>query len=355
MRFQNEGDDLMVRALRTITLRWTIAPFLLLLLGCTKSAPPASDEKKVVSDFKIGLVLDKGGRDDKSFNTAAYKGASLAAKDLNADLKYIESPNDSSFEPSLRALSEKNYDLIIAVGFSQKDALQKVAAQFPKIKYAIVDAPVEGANIQSLMFAEQEGSYLVGYLAGLVTKTGVIGFVGGMEIPMIKRFEMGYEAGAKAARSDIKVLVNFIGNTNDAWVNPARAKELSLAQFGNKADIVFAPAGASAMGAFDAAEEKKLLAIGVDSNQNWVKPGRILTSMLKRVDEAVYRVIKDTKAGQFKNGVQSFSLKDKGVDYAVDEHNEKLIAPFKEKLEKVRADIISGKIKVPDYYETRKK
>lgn len=330
--------------------------FALNLASCTKkeSPTPASGVAGTKAVFRVGLVLDKGGRDDKSFNSAAFKGASQAIKDFGIELKDVESPNDTSFEPSLRMLAEKGYPLVIGIGFSQKDALTKVSAQFPNTKFAIVDAPIEAVNVQSLMFAEHEGSYLVGYLAGLATKTGTIGFIGGMEIPLIKRFQLGFEAGVKAAKPDAKIVVNYIGNTSDAWANPARGKELAMAQYGNKADVIFAPAGASAMGVFDAAEEKNLYAIGVDSNQNWIKPGRIISSMLKRVDEAVYNVIKETSQGNFKSGVKTFGLKDKGVDYAIDQHNEAFMKPHKEKIEAQRQDILSGKIKVPDYYEIQK-
>ena len=304
------------------------------------------------SKLKIGLVLDRGGRDDKSFNAAAFKGASEAVKELGLELKDVESPNDHSFEPAIRSLAERGHQLIIAIGFAQKEAVEKVAPQFPQTKFAIIDAPIDLPNVQSRMFAEHEGSYMVGYLAGQATKSNTIGFVGGMDIPLIRRFFVAYEAGAKAANPKIKVLETYVGNTSEAWANPSRAKELALSHYNNKSDIIFTAAGASSMGVFDAAEEKKLFAIGVDSNQNWVKPGLILTSMLKRVDLAVYHIIKDTFQNKFAAGQSVMSLKDDGVGYAVDEYNEKLIGPYKEKLESIKADIISGKIAVPDYYQT---
>ncbi|MDH4467313.1 MAG: BMP family ABC transporter substrate-binding protein [Bacteriovoracaceae bacterium] len=319
----------------------------------TKTTESASDAvTNAAAKMKVGLVLDRGGRDDKSFNAAAFKGASEATKDLGIELKDVESPNDSSFEPALRSLAERGYQLVIAIGFAQKEALEKIAPQFPNTKFAIIDAPIEMPNVQSKMFAEHEGSYMVGYLAGLATKTNTVGFVGGMDIPLIRRFYMAYSAGAKAANSKINVLETYVGNTSEAWANPSRAKELALAQYNNKSDIIFTAAGASSMGVFDAAEEKKLFAIGVDSNQNWVKPGLILSSMLKRVDLAVANVIKDTFDNKFVAGKSVMNLKDAGVGYAVDEYNEKLIAPYKMKLEEVKSDIISGKIAVPDYYQS---
>jgi basic membrane protein A len=176
-----------------------------------------------------------------------------------------------------------------------------------------------------------------------------------MDIALIRRFQMGFEAGVKAANPEAKILVNYAGITSEAWANPNRGKELALSQYNRGVDVIFAAAGATNMGVFDAAEEKKRYAIGVDSNQNWVKPGLILTSMLKRVDVAVFDVIKSEKEKTFQKGTKYFGLADKGIDYAVDENNEKLVAPFKDRLEKVRQDVIAGKVKVPDYYESPKK
>ena len=326
-----------------------------LFAGCKKEGDTGAGNNKSGSTFKVGLVLDKGGRDDKSFNSSAYRGASQAVKELGVELKEIESPDDNSFEPALKSLADRGFPLIIAVGFSQKDAVDKVAPLYPNVHFALVDAVSTVPNVASLMFAEHEGSFLVGYLAGLASKTGVVGFVGGMEVPMIKRFHLGYEAGVKEARKTAKVLVNYAGNTSDAWANPARGKELALSQHNQKADIIFHAAGATGMGVFDAAEEKKFFAIGVDSNQNWVKPGRVLTSMLKRVDNAVFEIIKESTQGQFKGGLRTFSLKDQGVDFAMDEHNQSLVEPYKTQLEAMKQKVIAGQVSVPDFYELQKK
>ncbi len=225
------------------------------------------------SPIKVALVLDKGGKDDKSFNAAAYAGATKAKQELGIQLKYVEATDDNAFETLLRGFSQKEYDLIIGVGFAQAEAIKKVASQFPKKHFAIVDASVAGANVRSLLFAEHEGAYLVGAIGAMKSKTGVLGFVGGMDVPLIRRFQKGYEAGAKKINPKAKVITNYVGVTADAWNNPAKAKELTLAQFASGADIVFGAAGASNNGMFDAAEEKKKYVIGVDSNQNWVKPG----------------------------------------------------------------------------------
>jgi basic membrane protein A len=323
--------------------------------GCTRNAPaPADANAAKKTGVKIGLVLDMGGKDDKSFNSAAFRGATDAAKQLGVELKEVESPDDAAFEPALRTFAERGYPLVIAIGFAQVDAVKKVAPSFPNTHFAIVDGIVEAPNVSSLMFAEHEGSYLIGYYAALLSKTGKIGFIGGMDIALIRRFQIAYEAGAKAANPKIQIEINYVGVNSSAWANPTRGKELALSQYGRGVDVIFHAAGASGLGVFDAAEEKQAYVIGVDSNQNGVKPGRVATSMLKRVDTAVFNVIKDQADGKFKAGTRYFGLKDGGIDYAVDANNEKVIAPFKAKLEEVRKKIESGQIKVPDYYEMKK-
>ncbi len=302
--------------------------------------------------FKVGLVLDRGGKDDKSFNSSAYEGATRAKNTSRILLKYVEAADDNAFEPMLRAFAMADYDLIIGVGFAQKEAIQKVAAQFRNRHFAIVDAQVEEPNVRSLMFQEHEGAYLVGAIAAMTSKTGKIGFVGGMDIPLIRRFEMGYEAGAKKINPQIAVLANFVGVTSEAWNNPPKGKELALSQYEAGADVIFAAAGASGLGVFDAAEERKRFAIGVDANQDWTKPGLILTSMLKRVDEAVFLTINEARAGKFTGGVKWFGLANHGVDYSFDKYNAKILTePVRRRADELKADIIAGKIVVPDYYK----
>lgn len=306
------------------------------------------------ANIKVGLVLDKGGKDDKSFNSAAYAGATKAEKDLKIELKYVEATDTNAIENLHRNFARKNYDLVIGVGFAQTDAVKKVSAQFPKVKFAIVDGEITAANVRSLMFEEHEGSFLVGALAAMASKTHSVGFIGGMDIPLIRRFAMGYVAGAKYVDPKINISENYVGVTGEAWNNPAKSKELALAQYGKNIDVIFVAAGASNTGVFDAAEEKKKFAIGVDSNQNWMKPGTILTSMLKAVDVAVYETIKETQAGQFKAEVARFGLKNNGVDYTVDKYNEKLITPeMKKKVDEIKKKIIAGQIQVPDYYKKK--
>ena len=308
------------------------------------------------AELKIGLVLEKSGKDDKSFNASAYQGVKRAEKELGVMTKTVEAPDNSAYESLQRSFAEKKFDLIISVGFHQLDAIKASAARFPDQKFILVDEDAKMPNVRSLMFEEHEGSYLVGALAALHSKTGTVGFIGGMDVPLIRRFQLGYEAGVKKINPKAKVLVNYLGVTGDAWNNPPKAKELGLDQYNRGADIIFAAAGNSGLGVFDAAEAQNKLAIGVDSNQNWVKPGKVLTSMLKHVDEAVFDSIKSFKEGKFTTGLVRYGVKSHGVDYAIDKNNEKMITEDdKKKLEAIRGDIASGKIKVPDYYLIQKK
>ena len=304
------------------------------------------------AEFKVGLVLDRGGKDDKSFNSSAYQGANEAKNKLGIFLKYVEATDDNAFEPLLRAFAQRDFDVIIGVGFAQKEPIKKVAALFPQKRFVIVDAEVDAPNVCSLIFEEHEGAYLVGAIAAMTSKTTKIGFVGGMDVPLIRRFAMGYEAGAKKINPQVTVLENYVGVTSEAWNNPPKGKELAVSQYEAGADVIFAAAGASGLGVFDAAEEKRKFAIGVDANQDWVKPGLILTSMLKKLDAAVFATIEETKSGKFTAGVKRFGLANKGIDYSVDQYNEKILAqPVRKRADELKAEIIAGKIIVPDYYK----
>jgi len=291
------------------------------------------------------IIYDLGGKFDKSFNEAAYNGMEKWKKDTGKKYLEFEVTNESQREQSVRRMAEKGASPIISVGFSQASAVEKVAKEFPKLTFAIVDMVVDLPNVQSVVFKEQEGSFLVGTMAAMASKTGKVGFVGGMDIPLIRRFECGYEQGAKFANAKAEVFQNMTGTTGAAWNDPARGGELAKAQFAKGADVVFAAAGGTGTGVYQAAKDSGKLAIGVDSNQNHLQPGTMLTSMLKRVDVAVYNVSKE-----FKPGITVLGLKEGGVDYAMDEHNAKLVtADMKKKVEAAKADIISGKIKVSDY------
>jgi basic membrane protein A len=315
-------------------------------------------------NIKVGIVFDIGGKNDRSFNAAAWEGVKRAKRDLNICLYDVEPGNPTSIEPAMRAFAEKNFDLIIGVGFAQGPIMQKVAEDYPNAQFAIVDGVIKDKNdvplknVASLVFREHEGSFLVGMIAAAKSKTGVLGFVGGMDIPLIHRFETGYEEGARSVNPNIRVIDNYVGVTDAAWNNPGKGKELALSQISQGADVIFTAAGNSGLGAFDAVEqygknqqtdEANKFVIGVDSNQNGVKPGFVLTSMVKRVDIAVYDVVKEVLGGNFKGGFHVFGLDKDGVAYAMDNFNESLIPKeIRQKVEESKAKIISGEIKVTD-------
>jgi basic membrane protein A and related proteins len=291
------------------------------------------------------IVYDMGGKFDKSFNEAAYVGMENWKKETGKQYLEFEIANESQREQAIRRMAEKGASPIIGVGFSQASAIEKVAKEFPKLNFVIVDMVVGLPNVQSVVFKEQEGSFLVGAMAAIASKTGKVGFVGGMDIPLIRRFECGYEQGAKFANPKAEVFANMTGTTGAAWNDPTRGGELAKAQFAKGADVVFAAAGGTGVGVYQAAKDSGKLAIGVDSNQNHLQPGTMLTSMLKRVDVAVYNVSKS-----FAPGVTVLGLKEGGVDYAIDANNAKLVtADMKKRVDAAKADIISGKIKVTDY------
>ena len=291
------------------------------------------------------IVFDMGGKFDKSFNEAAYQGMERWKKETGKQYLEFEISNESQREQAIRRMAERGASPIIGIGFGQASSIEKVAKEFPKLQFAIIDMVVNLPNVQSVVFKEQEGSFLVGAMAAIASKTGKVGFVGGMDIPLIRRFQCGYEQGVKFANAKAQVFSNMTGTTGAAWNDPARGGELAKAQFAKGADIVFAAAGGTGMGVYQAAKDSGKLAIGVDSNQNHLQPGTMLTSMVKRVDLAVYNVSKGHKPG-----VSDLGLKEGGVDYAMDTHNAALVsADMKKKVEAAKADIISGKIKVADY------
>ena len=291
------------------------------------------------------VVFDMGGKFDKSFNEAAYNGIERWKKETGKPYLEFEVSNESQREQAIRRMAERGANPIIGIGFGQASGIEKVAKEFPKLNFTIIDMVVQQPNVQSVVFKEQEGSFLVGTMAALASKTGKVGFVGGMDIPLIRRFQCGYEQGAKYANPKAEVFANMTGTTGAAWNDPARGGELTKAQFAKGADVVFAAAGGTGVGVYQAAKDGGKLAIGVDSNQNHLQPGTMLTSMLKRVDVAVYNAAKAHQPG-----VTVLGLKEGGVDYAMDDNNAKLVtADMKAKVEEAKADIISGKIKVADY------
>jgi basic membrane protein A len=291
------------------------------------------------------VVYDMGGKFDKSFNEAAFNGMEKWKKETGKKYLEFEVSNESQREQALRRMAERGATPIIGIGFGQASAIEKLAKEFPKLQFAIIDMVVNMPNVQSVVFKEQEGSFLAGTLAALASKTGKLGFVGGMDIPLIRKFQCGFEQGVKYTNSKAEVYANMTGTTGAAWSDPARGGELAKAQFAKGTDVVFAAAGGTGIGVYQAAKDSGKLAIGVDSNQNHLQPGTMLTSMVKGVDVAVYNVAK-----AFKPGVLVLGLKEDGVGYALDAHNAKLItADMKKKVDAAKADIISGKIKVADY------
>lgn len=352
-------------------MRFLTAVLLLTLLGIALAGPGchvasygADDKSKV----HVGIVFDIGGKDDRSFNAAAWAGVRCAETGKWPDgtdcgkpkmdivLRDIEPGNPTSIEPAMRAFAERGYDLIIGVGFAQAPIIEQVAKEYPNIHFAIVDGVSNLPNVASLVFKEHEGSYLVGMLAAETSKTGTIGFIGGMDIGLIHRFEKGYEEGAQSINPQIRIVQNYVGVTDAAWNNPGKGKEIAMAQIGKGADVIFTAAGNSGLGAFDAVEQagKKdgratHFVIGVDSNQNMVKPGFVLTSMVKRVDNAVYSIVQDVVSGKFQAGFHVYGLDKDGVGYSMDQFNKDLIPPDAiQKVEEAKKKIISGEIKVTD-------
>ncbi len=291
------------------------------------------------------VIYDMGGKFDKSFNQSGYEGAERWKKETGKKYIEFEIANPTQREQAQRRMAERGADPIVGIGFSQGSAMEKVAKDFPKIKFALIDAEVKLPNVQSITFKEQEGSFLVGMMAAMASKTGKVGFIGGMDIPLIRKFQCGYEQGAKYANPNIVLSANMTGTTPTAWNDPARGAELAKAQFAAGVDVIFAAAGGTGIGVYQAAKDAGKLAIGVDSNQNHVQPGTMLTSMVKRVDVAVYTAFKGVVPGS-----TALGLKEGGVDYALDDNNAKLVTPdMKKRVDAAKADIIAGKIKVIDY------
>lgn len=299
---------------------------------------------------KLGIVYDAGGKFDKSFNQSAAEGIERFKKQNGINVFEAQASSDTQAEQVLRGLARKKLDLIISVGFSQTQAVQKVAAEFPAVHFVLIDGTANGKNVNSILFKEQEGSYLVGVAAAMAAKSGKIGFVGGMDIPLIRAFECGYAQGAKAVNPKIDVQQNMVGTTAAAWNDPAKGGELARAQFDRGADVVFAVAGGSGLGVLQMAKTKGKLAIGVDSNQNDIQPGSVLTSMVKNVGNATYDALMMAKNGQYGSGITYKGLKEGGVDWALDKSNRAVVSAAMEKrVNQAKADIVSGKIKVVDY------
>ena len=301
-------------------------------------------------NFSPAIVFDMGGKFDKSFNEAAYNGAEKFKSESGIEYREFEVTNPSQREQAMRNMARRGATVIIAMGFAQAAAVETVAKEFPETKFTLIDMVVDLPNVQSVIFKEHEGSFLVGMAAAMASKTGKVGFIGGMDIPLIRKFALGYVEGAKHVNPDIEVYQNMTGTTPSAWNDPTKGGELARSQFDRGADVVYAAAGGTGVGVYQAAKDAGKLAIGVDSNQNYIHPGTMLTSMVKRVDVAVYDAFMTAKNGTWQGGFKILGLAEDGVGFAIDEYNRDLVSSDMEmKIEAARQDIISGKISVTDY------
>jgi basic membrane protein A len=328
--------------------------FMLLITGCAGKKPVTESK---AGGYKVGLVFDVGGRGDKSFNDSAYNGLEQAKQKLGIQFDYIEpSGEGADREAALRQMAaDPDVKLIIGVGLLFTDDITAIAREFPDKKFACIDYnPQPGAaipaNLSGIVFEEKKGSFLAGAVAALESKTGTIGFIGGMDSNIIRKFESGYVEGAKFVKPDIKVIANFIGMTGSAFNDPAKGKELALGQYSKGADIIYQASGASGMGIIEAARESGKLVICTDMDQSYLAPGFVLTSMTKAVDKAVFATVEEAMKGQFQGGKQRvFGLDGRYTDYVWNSGNNKLIdQSVRERVESIRKDILDGKIKVQE-------
>ncbi len=320
--------------------------------------PSGAAELAAGDGVDVGIVFDVGGRGDKSFNDGAYVGATRAQRELGARVRFIEPGEGSDREAGLRLLAAEGMDLVIGVGFIFSDDLTQLAAEYPGTRFAGIDYSVATdaagnpvappPNLAGLKFREEQGSFLVGALAALVGGSKKLGFVGGMDFPLIHKFEAGYRAGVHAVCPDCEVIAQYAGVTPEAFRNPGRGQELALSQYQAGVNVIFHASGSTGLGVFEAARRRGKLAIGVDADQYSEAPGFILTSMVKRVDQAVFDAVRAVKDGTFRGGIYQLGLAEHGVDYVYDDHNRALIPDSaRARVEELRREIIEGRIAVP--------
>jgi basic membrane protein A len=321
------------------------------LLTLAASAVIGMSASAIAADFSPAVVYDTAGKFDKSFNEAVFRnGAEKFAMEKGVAVREFEPQNEEQREQGLRRLASRGNSPIVAVGFNMSSSVTKVAAEFPDSQFVIIDSVVDLPNVQSIIFSEHEGSFLVGALAALTSESNKVGFVGGMDIPLIRKFACGYEQGVKYVSADAEVFQNMTGSTPTAFNDPARGSELAKSQISKGADVIFAAAGGTGIGVYQAAKDEGVYAIGVDSNQNYLQPGTMLTSMVKRVGVAAYGAWEDAQAGTWQPGLKVLGLSNDGVDYAMDQYNSSLVsADVKAKVDAIKADIVSGKVSVHDY------
>ena len=297
------------------------------------------------------LVYDLGGKFDKSFNEAAYNGAEAYVAATGGSYRDIELQSEAQREQALRRFAEAGFNPVVTTGFSMSTPIASVAADYPDTKFVTIDGfvnPEEHPNVLSILFSEHEGSYLVGMMAAMASESGTVGFVGGMDVPLIRKFACGYAQGVMAANPDATVIANMTGTTPAAWNDPVKGSELAKAQISQGADVIYAAAGGTGLGVLQTAADEDILSVGVDSNQNHLHPGEVLTSMLKRVDVAVQEAM--TAGDELETGVMVLGLAENGVGYALDENNEALVTEeMKTAVDAAREQIIAGEIAVHDY------
>ena len=294
------------------------------------------------------LIFDLGGKFDKSFNEAAYVGAERWKAETGGSYKELEMQSEAQREQALRRLAETGANPIVMTGFAFGEVLNKVAKDYPDTKFVIIDMVVEQPNVQSVIFSEPQGSYLAGIMAAKASKTGTVGFIGGMDVPLIHKFECGYAQGVKATNPDAKVLINYTGTTPAAWNDPVKGGELVKAQISQGADVIYAAAGGTGIGVLQAAADAGILSIGVDSNQNHLHPGKVLTSMVKAVDNSVYEAFK--AGADVQPGIKVMDLASGGVSVAMDDNNKALVTPeMQAAVDAATKGIIDGSIQVHDY------
>jgi basic membrane protein A len=303
------------------------------------------------AEIKPAVIFDMGGKFDKSFNEGVWNGVKKFTEETGISVMEFEVTNETQREQAMRRMVERGATIVLGVGFAQADAISKVAAEYPDVQFSIIDVSwLDAPNLRQYAFKEHEGSYLVGVAAALASKTGKVGFVGGMDIPLIRKFACGYVGGVKSVNGSADVYQNMTGTTPSAWNDPAKGAELTKSQIDRGADVVYHAAGGTGLGVIQAAADAGKLAIGVDSNQNGLAPGSVLTSMLKRVDVAAYETFMDAKNGSFSSGVHVLGIAEGGVDWAVDDNNASLIsADLNAAVEMARKDILSGKVVVHNY------
>jgi basic membrane protein A len=312
----------------------------LLLLGGTAAA----------QDIRPAVIFDLGGKFDRSFNEAVHRGVQEFQRSTGIQVQEFELQQEAQREQALRNFARRGQDPIIAVGFAQRSAVQAVATEFPRIRFVVLDSTIDLPNVQSILFREEQGSYLAGMMAAMASRSGRIGFVGGMDIPLIRKFACGYVQGARAVNPQVQVLQNMTGSTPTAWRDPVRGGELARSQIERGAEVIFHAAGATGVGVLQAVADAGRLGIGVDSNQNHLHPGRVLTSMVKRVDVAARTSLEAARAGTWRAGVSVLGLAEDGVGVALDEHNAALVTPeMRTRLDEARAAIVAGRTRVHDF------